>query len=241
MKTFFYDLHVHSCLSPCGDDEMTVANIAGMSYIKELGLVALTDHNTAKNAPAFFEACENYGIVPVAGVEVTTAEEIHLLCLFPTLDDAMRFDGKLSEYRLKIKNKPEIFGEQLIVNVDDEVVGRDEYLLPVATMLSLEDAVALADSFGAAYMPAHIDRPSNGILAILGTLPESPEFGYVELRDREARDRCGVGERHVIVNSDAHRLEDINEPENTLKLDVPEDAGHDEIRRALIRLLRGEA
>lgn len=226
-------------MSPCGDEDMTVANIAGMAYLKELGIVALTDHNTAKNAPSFFEACEHYGIVPVAGVEVTTAEEIHLLCLFPTLEDAMRFDAELDGYRLKIKNKPEIFGEQLIVNTDDEVVGYDDYLLTVATMLSLDDAVSLARSYGAACMPAHIDRPSNGILAILGSMPEEPEFHYVELRDRSKREECGAESLHVIVNSDAHRLEDINEPENTIKLDVPDDADDDCVRRALIQLLRG--
>lgn len=239
MKTYFYDLHIHSCLSPCGDDDMTVSNIAGMAYLKQLGIVALTDHNTAKNAPAFFEVCSQYGIVPVAGVEVTTAEEIHLLCLFPTLDSAMKFDEELCAYRLKIKNKPEIFGEQHILNSDDEIIGFDEYLLPVATMLTLEDATALATSYGAACMPAHIDRPSNGILAILGSMPGTPEFPYVELRDRSKREECGAESLHVIVNSDAHRLEDINEPENTVKLDVPDDADDDCVRHALIRLLRG--
>lgn len=218
---------------------MTTANIAGMAYLKELGIVALTDHNTAKNAPAFFEVCSHYGIVPVAGVEVTTAEEIHLLCLFPTLDSAMKFDAELSGYRLKIKNNPDIFGDQLILNAEDEIIGRDEYLLPVATTLTLEEAATLADSYGAAFMPAHIDRPSNGILAILGSMPEKPGFRYVELRDRAKREACGAESLHVLVNSDAHHLEDINEPENTVKLDVSDDADDDEVRAALIQLLRG--
>lgn len=241
MKAFTYDLHIHSCLSPCGDDDMTVNNIAGMAYIKGLRIVALTDHNTAKNCPAFFKVCEAYGVIPVAGVELTTAEEIHLLCLFETLDEAVAFDSDLSEYRMKIKNRPEFFGEQLILDEDDNVVGKEEFLLPPATTLSLEDAVRFAKAHGAACMPAHIDRPSNGILSILGSMPEEPDFGYYELFDRSKRDECGVGDdKHVLVNSDAHRLEDINEPENTVKLDVTDHSDDNEVRHALIRLLRGD-
>ena len=79
MALFTYDLHVHSCLSPCGDDEMTPCNIAGMAFIAGVKIVALTDHNSCKNCPAFFKACEEYGVTPVAGCELTTAEEIHIL------------------------------------------------------------------------------------------------------------------------------------------------------------------
>lgn len=239
MKSYFYDLHIHSCLSPCGDDDMTVSNIAGMAFIKGLGLVALTDHNTSKNTPAFFETCKAYGIVPVAGMELTTAEEIHLLCLFPTLDSALRFDEAVDGFRMKIKNKPEIFGEQTVLDSEDNVIGNDPYLLPIATALSLDEASALADSFGGVSMPAHIDRPSNGILAILGTMPDTPTFHYVELRDRAKREECGAESRHVLVNSDAHMLEDINEPENSISLDVPDDADDDTVRVALIKKLRG--
>ncbi len=241
MKAFTYDLHIHSCLSPCGDDDMTVNNIAGMAFLKGLTLVALTDHNSCKNLPAFFSATEQYGIIPVPGMELTTAEEIHLLCLFDTLEAAMSFDSAIEPYRMKLKNRVEVFGYQHIIDENDEVIGEEEYFLPMATTLSLEAAVDMAVSHGAACMPAHIDRPSNGILAILGSMPDKPYFGYVELKDRAMRDECSVGERHVLVNSDAHRLEDINEAENTLKLPVDDSADAAEIRRALIKLLRGEA
>ena len=91
-------------------------------------------------------------------------------------------------------------------------------------------------------MPARSDRPSNGIRALLGSLPEEPCFYYVELFDRAMRDECGVKDcQHVLVNSDAHRLEDINEPENTVKLDVTDHSDDDEVRRALIKMLRGNA
>ena len=86
MTGYFYDLHIHSCLSPCADDDMTPANIAGMAALPGLNLVALTDHNSCKNCPAFFAHAKRYGIVPVAGMELTTAEDIHVICLFSDLE-----------------------------------------------------------------------------------------------------------------------------------------------------------
>ena len=120
MRTVSYDLHLHSCLSPCGDMDMTPCNIAGMACVNGLELVALTDHNTVDNCPAFFKACEQYGVVPVAGMELTTAEDIHLLCLFETLDEALAFGTAVKDHRMKIKNRVEIFGEQPILNERDE-------------------------------------------------------------------------------------------------------------------------
>lgn len=79
---FYYDLHIHSILSPCGDDDNTPNNIAGMASLCGLNIIALTDHNSAKNCPAFFEAARKYGIIPVAGMELTTSEDIHVVCLF---------------------------------------------------------------------------------------------------------------------------------------------------------------
>ena len=103
MRTVAYDLHLHSCLSPCGDMDMTPCNIAGMAHLCELGIVALTDHNAVDNCPAFFQACEEYGIVPIAGMELTTAEDIHLLCIFETLNEALAFGAAVKEHRMKIK------------------------------------------------------------------------------------------------------------------------------------------
>ena len=109
---------------------MTPCNIAGMAHLCGLGIVALTDHNTVDNCPAFFAACKEYGIVPIAGMELTTAEDIHLLCIFETLDEALAFGGAVKEHRMKIKNRVEIFGEQPILNERDEKIGEDPYFRP---------------------------------------------------------------------------------------------------------------
>ena len=123
MNKYYYDLHIHSCLSPCGDNDSTPNNIAGMASLCGLNIVALTDHNTCKNCPAFFAAAKKYGIIPIAGMELTTAEDIHVVCLFEELSDAMRFDEFVESRRLLIKNRKDIFGNQLILDGDDEVVG----------------------------------------------------------------------------------------------------------------------
>ena len=112
---YYYDLHIHSCLSPCGDDDSTPDSILGMGELNGLDLMALTDHNTCKNCPAFFEAAEKHGILPIAGMELTTAEDIHVVCLFPNLESAMSFSDEVEKRRIKIKNRTDIFGNQLIL------------------------------------------------------------------------------------------------------------------------------
>ena len=101
MSLYYYDLHVHSCLSPCGDDDMTPGNIVGMSCLNGLQIVALTDHNSTKNCPAFYKIAKANGIIPVAGVEVTTSEDVHVVCLFRTLERAMEFGKHFEKWDSK--------------------------------------------------------------------------------------------------------------------------------------------
>ena len=240
MALFTYDLHVHSCLSPCGDDEMTPCNIAGMALIAGIRIVALTDHNSCKNCEAFFTACEEYGVTPVAGCELTTSEEVHMVCLFEGLKQAMGFDEAIQPYRMPIPNRVEIFGNQFIMGEGDEVTGQDPWFLPAATALSLAEAAELVRSMGGIAYPAHIDRESNGLLAILGSFPEEPVFTLCEVRDKENAERLSGG-RNVVVSSDAHRLEDFGVTLNHIELDCGPDASSDEIRHALFERLRGGA
>ena len=105
MKHYFYDLHTHSALSPCGDNFMTPNNLAGFCALAGLQIVALTDHNTCGNCRSFMAACRRYGLCPVPGMELTTAEEIHLVCLFPSLSAALVFEAILHPRRMKLKKK----------------------------------------------------------------------------------------------------------------------------------------
>ena len=224
MTPYYYDLHIHSCLSPCADNDMTPNNIAAMSALKGLQIIALTDHNSCKNCPAFFEACCANGIIPVAGMELSTAEDIHLVCLFENLEDAMRFDEEISKHLMDIDNRPEIFGDQLVLDGNDEQIGTERKLLISATDLWLSDAVDLARLFGAHVHPAHVDRESNGMIAILGDIPQEYNFDCLEFNNHESiegiKNKYAVAQRtYHIVSSDAHHLWDINEAEHYIMID----------------------
>ncbi len=239
MRKHSYDLHVHSCLSPCADDDMTPANIAGMAAVQGLNIVALTDHNSAKNCPAFFRMAEKFGVLPIAGMELTTAEDIHVICLFPTLESAMEFDRIVEDRLIKIKNKPKIFGNQIIMGEGDEVNGEVESLLINATTIDTAEAYSICTSMGGACYPAHIDRESNGMIAVLGDFPPGIPYGAFELNDKMSYGAYlerfpHLSEKGYVVSSDAHNLWSISESENFIELD-----GEDK-RAALIKYLRGE-
>lgn len=243
MSRYYYDLHIHSCLSPCADNDMTPCNIAGMAAIKGLGIVALTDHNSTKNCRAFFAAAKRHGIVPIAGMELTTAEDVHIVCLFPTLEAAEKFDDEYRSFRILYKNRKDIFGDQLILDEEDNVIGEEEHLLLNASTLSIEEAGRLARKYGAAVFPAHIDRDENGIIAALGCVPETPHFHAVEFRDRESigeySEKYGLSDKLILTDSDAHYLWDISEAENYIELE-DEPYSSDLVRRKLIEALSGK-
>lgn len=243
MSRYYYDLHIHSCLSPCADNDMTPCNIAGMAAIKGLGIVALTDHNSTKNCRAFFAAAKRHGIVPIAGMELTTAEDVHIVCLFPTLEAAEKFDDEYRSFRILYKNRKDIFGDQLILDEEDNVIGEEEHLLLNASTLSIEEAGLLARKYGAAVFPAHIDRDENGIIAALGCIPETPHFHAVEFRDRESigeySEKYGLSDKLILTDSDAHYLWDISEAENYIELE-DEPYSSDLVRRKLIEALSGK-
>ncbi|MBR5134544.1 MAG: PHP domain-containing protein [Clostridia bacterium] len=245
MSTYYYDFHIHSCLSPCADDDMTPNNIAGMGTICGLQIMALTDHNTAKNCPAFFEAAQRQGIVPVAGMELTTAEDIHLVCLFETLDAALAFDREVETKRTPFPNRPDIFGDQMIMNGEDEVIGIEPDFLPNATRLSLEDAAALCVAHGGVCYPAHIDRPANGVISTLGVFPDDPPFGIAEVHEIEKADALkaqyeNLRDVWLLSGSDAHYLWDIRERYATMELD-DEPYSSELVRKRLFQKLRESA
>ena len=223
MRRVFTDFHVHSCLSPCGDDSMTPALAAGLLKLAGYDVAALTDHNAVGNCPAFFRACESYGLTPLAGMELTTAEDIHLVCLLRTLPEAESFGKAVDAYRVKIRNRPQFFGHQYYMDAEDNIIGEEPNLLPNATILTLEDAYALACEFGAVCYPAHVDREANGILAILGDMPERPAFRHAEFREPEHRDEyCARYPRlqglRPLFGSDAHRPDAVCDAQFSIEI-----------------------
>ncbi len=215
---FFYDLHIHSALSPCGDMDMTPNNIVNMCILKGLDFIAVTDHNSVLNLPAIMECAQNSSLVVVPGMEIETAEEIHILSLFPTIDDAFNAYGILKKHYLNIKNKPDIFGFQAIMNSDDIITDFENDLLVTATKLSLEQVKRMVEDNNGIAIPAHIDRNSYSIISNLGTIPE---IGFTTIELSKSADITKYKELNIkiITNSDAHYLEDIFEPVNTIDLE----------------------
>jgi len=246
MSLYRCDLHIHSCLSPCGDDDMTPANIVGMATLNGLQIVALTDHNSLKNCPAFYKLAKAYGLIPVAGVELTTSEDVHAVCLFRDLEAAMEFDRFIESRRIPIRNKPDIFGNQTIMDENDEKCGEEEYLLINAVNISLDEAHCEVTRRGGVCFPAHIDRSSNGIIAMLGDFPPEPHFTSFELNDIDSLPECVsrfsiITERGLVhvASSDAHYLTDISEVGFPIELD-DEPYSSERVRNALIDYLLGK-
>ena len=244
MSRYYYDLHIHSCLSPCADNDMTPNNIAGMATLAGLNIVALTDHNSSRNCPAFFAAAKKNGIIPIAGMELTTAEDIHVVCLFEELEDALRFNDEVDTRRIRIRNRTDIFGDQLLMDEEDHVIGTEDDFLSNATEIAIEEVPALVERFGGFCFPAHIDREANGIIATLGTFPVDSGFTCAELHDpqkeSEYRERYPVlAQMRIVGDSDAHYLWDIRD--KACFADLPDEPYSSSfVRKQFFRWLRGE-
>jgi len=243
MSRYTYDLHVHSCLSPCADNDNTPNNLAGMAVLNNIQIMALTDHNTCRNCPAFFTACKRYGIVPIPGMELTTSEDIHVVCLFPELENALKFNDEIDTYRIRIPNNKEVFGDQLILDGMDELIGEEPDFLTNATTISYDDVPQIVAKYDGVCYPAHIDRESNGVVAILGTLPEEPNYPAAEVHFRKNleayTEQYHLENKVVLVSSDAHYLTDLREENESLEIpDEPYSSAL--VRHNLIKIIRGE-
>lgn len=237
MPDLTYDLHIHSCLSPCGDDDMTPGNIVGMAALKGLDVIALTDHNTCKNCPAFLRIAEQFGVMAIPGMEINTSEEVHAVCLFATLEQAMAFDSYVHERLMKFPNKEEVFGKQQIYNEEDEWVDTEPLLLINSTDISFDGLWELVDSYGGVMFPAHIEKAANSLLANLGFVPPDSKFRTAEVKDLKKLHEVRKGNPYldncrIISDSDAHYLEDINEPRLTIPV-------REKSVEAVIRYLKG--
>ena len=164
---------------------MTPNNIAGLAAIKGLQIIALTDHNTARNAPALIRAGEQYGLIVLPGMELTTQEEVHVVCLFCDERDALAFDSYVYERLLKVRNKKHIFGEQIIMNELDEPVGEEEYLLINATDIGFDDVYDAVTRFHGIMIPAHLDKSTTSLISNLGMIPPDSKFTCAEVRHLE--------------------------------------------------------
>jgi len=200
------DLHIHSCLSPCAKLEMSPSAIVKAAQNAGLNALALTDHNCGFNLPAFADICKEEGMTALYGTEVTSTEEAHILCLFDQLDIAVEWGKTVYKSLPPILNYPDRFGDQPIVNAQNEILDFAEKFLISASSFSISQIVKEVHQRGGLVIPAHIDRQIYGIIAQLGFLPDDP-FDAVELTPQG--DPALAQDFFILHHSDAHMLSQI--------------------------------
>lgn len=226
LKEFKADLHIHTCLSPCAEPEMTPRLIVKEAIKKGLDLVGICDHNSSENA--FFVKRAAYGesLNVLAGVEMSTKEEVHILALFDNGRGLSRFQKVIYE-NLTGTNDEKTFGEQLILNEKDELIEKNARLLIGAVELPIATAAGFARSLGGLVIASHADRESFSIFSQLGFVPEGLEIDALEvsphssLEDFNQRFNRMLNALPLIFFSDAHCLRDIGRSTTTFFIEQP--------------------
>ncbi len=212
MREYRADLHVHTVLSACAEVEMIPPLIVEEALYKGLDIIAITDHNATGNAVAVREAAEGTTLTVLLGMELQAREEVDVLCIFDTVSALEAWQTIVDAQIPPLKNDPDHFGSQFVVDREGDLVVEEQRLLQAPTLIELEDAARRVHALGGLVIPAHIDRPSNGLMAMLGLWPPDLEADAVEvspnMRPSEARRRYGslAPDMAIISNSDAHWL-----------------------------------
>lgn len=205
-----FDLHIHSCLSPCASLEMSPSQIVEKALSAGMDGIALCDHQTAKNTPAIAECAARKGLKCLFGLEVQSAEEVHTLAIFDTVDQALTMTDWIYEAMPKRVNDPETFGDQPIVSWDDEIIDLEWRILAMGTRRSIPEIAEKVKQLNGLYIAAHIDRPNYSVISGLGAIPEGC-FDAVELSRTadEAIWKARAADLALTRSSDAHNLDDV--------------------------------
>jgi len=227
MKEFLADLHIHTVLSPCGDFEMTPRNIVDAALSKGLNMIAITDHNSTMMCRIISEYAAAKDLAVIAGAEVNTSEEVHCLALFGTWEQVEIFQLFLDEHLLDIQNKPSIFGDQVVVDSNENILYTEKRSLITGLKVSIDEVELFVHSLDGLFIPAHIYRRQNGIIHQLGILPESLNYDALELTpgsysDEYLRKNKLEVNHSWIFDSDAHFIDQIGKFSTRLMMKSPE-------------------
>ena len=217
-----YDLHMHSCLSPCGADDMTPNNLVNMAALAGLQVIAVADHNTTRNVPAAMAVGREAGVLVVPAMELTTKEDIHVLCLLPDPDTAEDFRKYVYERLPQRKNRPKAFGYQYVMDENDEIIEEETQILNFGSSIGVYETKALLEQYHGLAVPAHIDRASYSLTGVMGNVDK--DLGFQVYETAIDCDRQALMERYgfrggFISNSDAHDLIAIRDGERTLDVE----------------------
>lgn len=235
MQPFRADLHIHTLLSPCGDLEMSPANIVKAAAQRNIQILGIADHNSTKHGPLVQKLAQKEGIFTLCGAEVTTKEEAHCLTFFETLESLAQFQQYLDEHLAKIKNDPKYFGYQVVIDEQEMIVEEVEHLLISAINQSLDQVEKKVHELNGLFIPAHIDRPKYSLTSQLGFVPPDIKADALEISKHTTRDEIVKKFPYLdsftfITSSDAHFPHDIGQTTTIFEL---EELTFDEIRMAL--------
>ncbi len=214
MKTYRAELHVHTALSPCAEVEMIPPLIVQAAQERGINLIAITDHNATANIAAVQKAAEGSGLTVLPGMELQTREEVHVLCLFDSLDQVNQWQQTIDGLLPSIENQPDHFGEQFVVDETGDFIRRETRLLLTSANISIDDALARVNDLGGLLVPAHIDRRAFGLITVLGFIPFDLQLDALEISRNitpaEARRKFPQCTRYPLLQGgDAHRLEEF--------------------------------
>lgn len=230
MQYFKTDLHIHTCLSPCADIEMSPKSILKKALEEELKIIGICDHNSAENVSAFLKLCEADDIYVIGGMEVTTEEEVHVLVLFDSLEDLLELQNIVYE---KLPEDERFSEEQIVVNEYDEIIRFNKKLLISSSNLSMNRLLKIVHERDGIAIASHVDRESFSITGQLGFIPDGMNFDALEIM--EPKNIPGIKHSQDIIfitSSDAHYLKDIGSRFTTFLLDK---ANFKELRDCLRR------
>jgi 3',5'-nucleoside bisphosphate phosphatase len=220
-----YDLHIHSKLSPCASDEMTVNNIINMAKICGLDIISVCDHNSMRQQLMLSQLASRQGIEYWFGTEVSTAEGVHVLCYFFVAEVVNQFQQFISEHQLPITNNINYFGHQWIYDQDDQIVAEEPTLLISELTCTINEVIDKVHQLNGKCVAAHLYHVNHGLLRVLGLIPSDLMLDGVEVVNWEQEQRFRLEypqlkDWPVLINSDAHQLIDIKEDSDDLPQSV---------------------
>ncbi|HEX3007512.1 MAG TPA: PHP domain-containing protein [Bacteroidales bacterium] len=233
MNYYRADLHIHSVLSPCGDLEMSPVNIIKKAVEQKLDIIGITDHNSTLHGPLIRKLGQRNNIYVLTGAEVTTREEVHCLTFFDNDDQLGEFQEYLETNLPFIKNKPSLFGHQVMVDESDSILKEILPLLIAGINQTLAEVELEVHGLGGLFIPAHVDKKVNSILENLGFFPKDLDVDAIEVQgniEDFLMRHPELLKYTLLRNSDAHQINFIGNKFNIFKI---EQINFDEIRMAL--------
>jgi hypothetical protein len=235
MRTFRTDLHIHTVLSPCGGLEMSPVNIVSLANKRELEIIGITDHNSTRHCHEVWRLARNTNLTVLPGCEMTSREEVHCLGLFEDFDALNSFQQFIDQNLILIPHNPKIFGYQVIVDANENILEELDYYLGASLNVSIEEIEQKVHELDGIFIPAHVDRPRNSLFSQLAFLPPQLQVDALQISkladEKSIREKYRINPKISIVRfSDAHFPDDLGKTYTTFNLEEPTFA---EIRKAL--------